>query len=106
VRVAAAPTPDATGRLGLVVGDPDDDQRKAHDLTDYGVMVREVGDGAAQRGGIRRGDVILMIDRVRVRDAAHFERVMEGLRTDRPVAVLVQRSGAPVFLAVSAGATD
>ncbi len=97
-------TPAPSGALGIAVADLNGEQRESRGLTDYGVLVTDVGTGPARLGGLRSGDVILMFDQVRVRDSAHFDRLVDSMRTDRPVAVLVQRDGAPVFLAVRAGA--
>lgn len=103
-RVVRASTgrPQAEGPLGALVEDPAPGQRKDLDLAGFGVIVRDAGDGAARRAGIRDGDVILMVDQVRVRDTAHFVRLVRALPRGRPAAVLVQRAGTPVFLAVSA----
>lgn len=98
--------PETPGHLGLAVDDLTDDQRQRHELPRFGVLVTEVGRGPAQRGGVRSGDVILMVDQVRVRDSAHFANLAADLRTDRPVPFLVQRGSVPVFLAIRAGAAE
>ncbi|MFN2300890.1 MAG: Do family serine endopeptidase [Gammaproteobacteria bacterium] len=101
VRVAAGPAPQ-DGPMGAVVEDPGPELVRSLDLAGYGVVVRDAGAGAARRAGIRDGDIILMVNQVRVRDRAHFAELAERLRRDRPAAVLVQRAGIPVFIAVSA----
>lgn len=104
-RVAAVESayPQPPGALGIAVADIDADEREARGLADYGVLVTEVGRGAAHRGGLRTGDVILMFGKVRVRDRTHFDELVTAMGDDRPVAVLVQRDGVPVFLAVRSG---
>lgn len=109
LRVAATlPSMDeaADGRLGVVVSDLDDDRRRFEELREYGVLVTHVDDGAARRGGLREGDVILRVDRTWVRDAVHFAELTAAMPMTRPVAFLVQRAGAPVFLAVERGAGE
>ena len=99
--LAALAPPEVTqgGRVGAVVAPLDAEQRDAHRLADHGVLVTEVGVGAARRAGLRPGDVVLSIDDVRVRDVAHFDALVEALPADRSVKVLVQRGGTPLFLA-------
>ncbi len=107
-RLAEAPVMPRSerGRLGLLVRDLTEQQRQALELADNGVMVSEVHDGAANRGGIRAGDIVLKINRTWVRDKAHFDALVDALDQTRPIAVLVQRSGTPVFLAVRVGDTE
>lgn len=87
-------------RLGLLVSELTDDQRSAEGVEEGGVWVREVHEGAAQRAGIRAGDIVLMVDNEPVRDVGHFEEMVADLPTDSTVAVLVQRSTGPLFLAM------
>ena len=56
--------------------------------------------GAAARAGIRRGDVILLIDNVRVKNSSHFTELVQELAKDKPVPILVHRQGNPLFLAL------
>ncbi len=104
-RVAAVESegPRPPGALGIVVADIDAEEREARGLDDYGVLVTEVGRGAAYQSGLRTGDVILMYGQVRVRDPMQFDELVAATDGDRPVAVLVQRNGVPVFLAVRSG---
>jgi serine protease Do len=77
-----------------------DETREALDVPEGGVRVRRVQDGPAMEGGVRSGDVILMIDNQRVRGPDQFADLVEGLPAKRPVAVLVKREQGPVFLAL------
>lgn len=94
------------GRLGVQVADLEDSRRRFEELSEYGVLVTQVDEGAARRGGLREGDVILRVDRIWVRDAVHFAELAAAMPATRPVAFLVQRSGVPVFLAVERGAGE
>jgi serine protease Do len=87
-------------RLGVQVADLTKEQRAEMEIEEDGVLVKQVGDGPAAKAGIRSGDVIMMIDNVRVKDADQFETVVSELPADKSVAVLVNRQGSPLFLAL------
>ncbi len=87
-------------RLGMSVKDLTQEQRQKLQIEDYGVMVSDVGQGAAARAGIRRGDVILLIDNVRVKNSNHFTELVQELAKNKPVPILVHRQGNPLFLAL------
>ncbi len=94
-------------RLGLVVADPTEAQRKRLDLGDgKGVLVTEVHKGAAKSAGIHKGDFILMINGHKVNDAKQFEELVDDLPAGKTVAVLVRRDGGPSFLALKVPAKD
>ena len=65
-----------------------------------GVLVQEVGKGPAAQAGILRGDVILRIANNIVRDVADFDKIVKELPAGKSIAVLIQRRGNPVFLAL------
>lgn len=66
-----------------------------------GVLVMDVDDlGPASNAGIRKGDVISMIDNHGVNTVQEFDEVVDGLKDQKSVAILVQRSSGPVFLAI------
>lgn len=90
----------AINRLAVVVTDLTTEQRKQLQIEEIGVLVQEVKDGAAREAGFRRGDVILRIQNRRVRDLADFEETVAKLPTGKSIAVLIQRRGNPVFLAL------
>lgn len=87
-------------RLGISVVDLTDQQRETLQVMKNGVLVQDVGKGAAQDAGIQRGDVILRIQNNVIRDAADFEKIVKNLPAGKSVAALVQRQGSPVFLAI------
>jgi serine protease Do len=86
-------------RLAITVSDLTEDQRSELQISG-GVFVESVDSGAASKAGIRRGDVLVMIDQQRVEDAAQFKKVVDGLHGGSSVPVLVQRRGSPIFLAL------
>jgi len=66
-----------------------------------GVVVTAVEPGsAADDGGIRRGDVILEVDRRSVRNLEDYKRAVAGVRKGRGVLFLVRRGESTLFLAL------
>jgi serine protease Do len=88
-----------SSRLGLAVVDLDEKEREALDIAEGGVLVRRVDAGPARDAGIRKGDVILMIDNIQINSASHFKEMLEDL-VDRTVPVLIHRRGTPIFIAL------
>ncbi len=86
--------------LGIAVTALPTQRRAAGDERDHGVLVTAVGAGPALRAGVRRGDVLLMINGVRIGDPKQFARVSAALPRGAIVPVLVQRREGAVFLAV------
>jgi serine protease Do len=73
-------------------GQPDQEQ---------GVLVEKVEDGPASEGGMQKGDIILQINQKKVRDIHQFEEMVARLpRGGRPVPILVQRHGNPIFVTI------
>ena len=89
--------------LGVTVADLSDEKRKELDAPEHGVLVTEVSDGPAKRAGIRAGDLILMLNSRKVKDADAFTAISDSLEAGKAVSVLVQRQGNPIFLAVKPG---
>ncbi|WP_404358045.1 DegQ family serine endoprotease [Methylotuvimicrobium sp. KM1] len=94
----AAPKPD--NRLGINVSNLNEEQREQTQVLKNGVLVQNVGKGPAAQVGIQRGDVILRIANNVIRDVADFDRIVKNLPAGQSIAVLIQRRGSPVFLAI------
>ena len=62
-----------------------------------GLLVLQV-EGAAQQAGLRRGDIILMVNRTAVIDENSFNQALN--HADRTVALLIQRGNSKLFLAL------
>ena len=87
--------------LALTVEPLDDEAREALGVDKGGVRVLSVEEGgAADAAGIVEGDVLLTVDNKSVDSAAELDSVLEQLGARKSVAVLVQREGGPVFLAL------
>ncbi|MGH8521342.1 MAG: DegQ family serine endoprotease [Gammaproteobacteria bacterium] len=88
-------------RLKIAVKELTHKQRKALEIEgDHGVVVEEVQPGPAKNAGIRKGDAILLIDNVKVKDSKHFTEIVAALPKGKPVPALIQRQGGPIFLAI------
>ena len=91
-------TPDM-GRLGLVVSDLDEDMK--HQLNeDHGVVVQQVG-GAAEKAGIRPGDVVLAVNSEPVKNVKQLDKIIKDASKD--VALLVKRGNNEMFVPVPLG---
>jgi serine protease Do len=87
-------------RLGVNVIDLTSTQREALQIPKNGVVVQDVAKGTAKEAGIQRGDVILRIQNSAIHDVADFDNIIKKLPAGKSVAVLIQRQGSPVFLAL------
>jgi serine protease Do len=70
-----------------------------------GVVVTEVEPGGpAGEAGLRRGDVILEVNRKNVKDVAAYRKAVEAAGKGRSILFLVRRGDNTIFLAVRPGA--
>jgi len=97
---AGEPSTASETRLNVTVMDLTAEQRKKLEIKDGGVIVQKIQAGPARKAGVRRGDVILMINNVDVKDAKHFAEISAELPVNKSLPLLVQRRGGPVFLAL------
>lgn len=110
VTLAELPTPasaqparlkqDKSTSMGVQVRDlyPGEAQRLG--ASEGAVMVEQVAEGPARQAGIIAGDILLMLDQQRIQGQDHFQRLLADLESGRPVAVLIQRGGETLFLAL------
>ncbi|NOY15687.1 MAG: DegQ family serine endoprotease [Gammaproteobacteria bacterium] len=88
-------TPDL---LGIYVRDLSREEKKLLDL-DYGVLVVQLkANSAAANAGIRKGDVLLLLNKKKVRNAETYKAIAGSLKKGRPAAVLVRRGNGSQFL--------
>lgn len=88
-----------SNRLGLSVVE-NDKERGNSESNEGGVLVQKVDSGPARDAGIRKDDVIMMIDNTKIKDVRHFKDVVTGLEAGQAVPVLIHRRGSPLFLAL------
>jgi serine protease Do len=93
------PEVEKTNRLGVSVADLTDEEKEELEI-ERGVRVQRIIDGPASRAGVRKDDIILSINNELVLDASQFRKLVADLPAGKSVAVLVQRSGSPTFLAI------
>lgn len=91
---------DPSNALGLVVEPLNAELRRRYGDPEGGVLVTEVESDNAYRAGIRRGQLILMINNQPVDDMDEFERIVSSIEPGQTVALLVQQpNGVSAFLA-------
>ncbi len=93
------------GWLGVVIQDvPEPLAREAGLERPRGALVQHVqADGPAERGGIRRGDVILVFDGQVLEDRRHLSRVVGDTAVDKRVEVVLLRDGEQITVTVTVG---
>jgi serine protease Do len=83
----AAITPDIAKELGLSRAE--------------GVVIEEVEPGSpGQNAGLRKGDVILEVNRQRIKTGDDYQRAMEKAKPDQGVLLLINRGGSTFFVSV------
>lgn len=102
IEVAAGkPKQEKQNRLAVVVTDLTDKQRQKRDISEGGVLVVAANRGAAAKAGIRKGDVITMLNNVSVTGVEQFNELLEDLPSGKSIPVLVHRArSGPLFLAL------
>ncbi len=102
LKVATVVEPEVSDvdRLGMTIKDLTKEQRKELELPENGVLVTKVENGAAKHAGIRRGDIVIKLNNQDVKNAKSFDELVSGLPESKNIAVLVQRRGGPVFIAL------
>lgn len=91
----------ALRRLGVGIRSLSAQHRRQLGLSEtQGVYVSSVQGGSpAGRNGLRRGDVIVEVNRTAVRSTRHFLKLISGVRSGDNVLLLVRRSNSALFLA-------
>ncbi len=90
--------------LALTVEDMDKETRQKLDVAEGGALVHRVDKGPAKEAGIRPGDVLLMLNGEKIKDAAHFKELAKDLKPGSAVPVLISRQGSPTFLVIRVAA--
>jgi serine protease Do len=89
-----------TNSLNVITKDLSKEQKKELEIDNHGILIEEVYAGPAQKAGIRQGDVVLLINNIKIKDVSHFNQLMKELPKGRSIPVLIQRQGGPIFLAL------
>lgn len=83
--------------LGMVVDDLNDQLRERTGVAE-GVIVIDVKNGDAAQAGLRRGDVITLINGQSIASVADFGRAVKALKKDDMVPIRIVRQGRPIFI--------
>lgn len=87
-----------TGLLGMVVRDLSKEEKTQLDL-DYGVLVEGVEEGSsAAIAGIKKGDIILMMNKQKMKNVKTYESTASKMKKDKSSAVLIKRGNGSQFL--------
>jgi serine protease Do len=86
-------------RLGIAVRPLTAEEKRGTDLTD-GLVVQDVA-GAAERAGMRPGDVVLAVNNTPVKSVEQLKSLVD--KSGKTVALLVQRNEARIFIPVTLG---
>jgi len=86
-------------RLGLKLRELDEATKKERGAA-YGVLVTGVTGGPAEEIGLRKDDIIQVIDNQKVENIARLEKIVAAIKPGRSVAILIYRESGPVFLAM------
>jgi serine protease Do len=97
--VAEASEAAAQGKLGVAVRALTAEERKSADGIN-GVVVEDVA-GAAERAGVRPGDVIVAVNNTRVTSPEQLKELIA--KAGKTVALLIQRDDARIFVPVTIG---
>ena len=92
-------------RLGFTAVDLSDKHKEELEIED-GVLVSHMITGAASQAGVRKDDIILAVDNKPVTNLKQFNKIVKDLPGGKSVALLVQRSGSPTFLAIKVPKED
>ncbi len=92
--------PESSNRLNISIDNISAEQRAELEIGEYGVIVTSIADGPAREAGIRKGDVIELLNNIKIKDKKHFESVVQDLPDAKSIPVLIQRRGGPLFLAL------
>jgi serine protease Do len=98
---AAAPAAAPAGKLGMSVQELTSEQRKQLDVKG-GVVVGAV-QGAAAKAGIQPGDVVIAVNGEQVESVTQFRGLLDKAGEGKPVALLIQRGEARIYVPVSVG---
>jgi serine protease Do len=91
--------------LGIAVESINADQRQALGDPEGGVLISNIEGDAAYRAGLRRGDVVLMINSTPISDVESFNDAVDSLVEGKAVALRIMRQGVTNFIAYTP-ATD
>jgi serine protease Do len=92
------PSTETVSRLGMTLSEPTAQQREQIGVAAGGVLVDDIGQGAAARAGIRKGDLILAINNQDIKSLEQFGQMVGQFENGRIVALLVRRGTNSLYI--------
>lgn len=89
----------AAKAMGLVVSELTNEQKKEAKVKG-GVLVQSVSEGAAQRAGVREGDIIVGIGSTQINNVREFDAAIGKLDKSKAIPVLVRRGDLASYLVI------
>lgn len=86
-------------QLAIEIADLTEEQLEQYDV-EAGVVVVNVERGPAAEAGVRRGDVVLSLNSVKVKSAEQFLDIAQDLPDNKAIPLLIQRGEGALFLAL------
>lgn len=87
--------------LGMEVTELNQTAKEALDI-DGGILVKNIKGNPAEDSGIQAGDVLLMLNGVKIKSYEQFQLIATGLVPGKTYALLILRNGSSKFLALKA----
>ena len=87
-------------RLNITVADLSNEQRRALDAQDQGVLITGLEEGPAANAGLYPDDIILQLNHLPVKSASQFVELAKDLPKGKAVPVWVRRDSESLYLAV------
>ncbi len=98
-QLASSSESSQSNALGIAVESISSNQRQELGDPEGGVLISKIESDAAYRAGLRRGDVVLMINSSKVDDVSSFNDIVESLPQGKAVALRIMRQGVTNFIA-------
>ncbi|PIE82892.1 MAG: serine peptidase [Candidatus Contendobacter odensis] len=94
--LALTKTPDSDHpRLNIIVAN-----QKADSGTNN-ILVQQVGIGPAARAGVRPGDILVSLNRQKIKSVTHLQQILKKLPRNQPLPLLVKRNQGTLYLTVT-----
>ncbi|MDP1680573.1 MAG: DegQ family serine endoprotease [Burkholderiales bacterium] len=101
VATKAEPQTEKANKLGLALAELSAEDKRNLKV-ENGLVVQQVS-GAAEKAGVRRGDVVLALGGEKVSSVDQFAKLLAKLGSEKNVALLIQRGERILFVAVKQG---
>lgn len=93
--------PEKANKLGLTLAELSAEEKRGLKV-ESGLMVQQVS-GAAEKAGVRRGDVVLALGGEKVGSLDQFAKLLAKANKEKNIALLIQRGDRILFVAVKQG---